>query len=49
MAARHTLSAMPPKWNIDHAESLVSVTEDCVTFVRSTIGEAMARLARQKA
>jgi hypothetical protein len=41
---------MPPKWNIDHAESLVSVTvEDDVTFICGTIGEARAWLARQKA
>jgi hypothetical protein len=41
---------MRPEWNIDHAESLVIVTvEDDVTLTCSTIGEAVAWPAKQKA
>jgi hypothetical protein len=41
---------MPPKWTIDHAQSLVTVTvRNDVTPVCGTIGEAVALLAKQKA
>jgi hypothetical protein len=41
---------MPPKWNFDHAESLVAVTvEDNVTLICSTIATAVAWLMKQKA
>jgi hypothetical protein len=41
---------MPPEWNLDRAESLVTVTvENDVTLVCSIIGETVAWPAKQKA